>query len=260
VVTVEKSIVEISGVGKRYASSRGDVDALMATDLQVDEGKFVSLVGPSGCGKTTLLKMIAGLVVPTTGTIHVHGNQVVKPGPHVGMMFQQSVLLPWRDVLGNILLPIEIIGGKRDQYRARAFELLDLVGLNGFAHHRPTELSGGMQQRVAICRALITDPSVLLLDEPFGALDSITREQLNDLLLTVCSSTNKTTVLVTHDIDEAVYLSDQVAVISARPGRIIRTLDIGIPRPRAYAHRTTPQFERYATDVRQMLGMVSSAN
>ena len=255
---MEKSIVDISGAAKRYSSSRGDVDAVMATDLRVDEGAFVSLVGPSGCGKTTLLKMVAGLVVPTEGTIRVHGREVVKPGPHVGMMFQRSVLLPWRDVLSNVLLPVEIIGGKREQYRPRAFELLELVGLTGFEHHRPTELSGGMQQRVAICRALITDPSVLLMDEPFGALDSITREQLNDLLLTVCSSTNKTTILVTHDIDEAVYLSDQVAVISARPGRIIRTLDITIPRPRAYAHRSTPEFEQYATDVRQMLGMVSA--
>jgi NitT/TauT family transport system ATP-binding protein len=249
--------VSIESVAKRFQSSRGKVDAVTETSLRVESGAFVSLVGPSGCGKTTMLRMIAGLEKPTTGRIAVRGQTVTGPGLHVGLMFQHSVLLPWRDVLENILLPIVIRKDKKADYLDRAHELLKLVKLDGFERHAVNELSGGMQQRVALCRALIADPSVLLLDEPFGALDSITREQLNDLLLSVCSTTHKTTLLVTHDIDEAVYMADRVVVMTPRPGRVEKILDVDLPRPRSYMQRRELSFGEYTTEVRRLLGIVS---
>lgn len=251
-------VVSIEGVSKRFISSRGSIDAITETSLAIDQGLFVSLVGPSGCGKTTMLRMVAGLETPTTGSITVRGETVTGAGAHVGIMFQHSVLLPWLDVIGNILLPIEIGKKRKRDYVGRAFELLQLVHLDGFGHHRIAELSGGMQQRVAICRALIMDPSVLLMDEPFGSLDSMTREQLNDLLLDVCAATRKTTILVTHDIDEAVYLGDKVVIMSPRPSRVIKVMDVDLDRSRHYAARREPAFGEYTAEVRQLLGLGSS--
>lgn len=249
------AVIELTEVAKRYATARGTVTAVTGVSLGVAERSFVAIVGPSGCGKSTLLKMLAGLVTPTSGGIALYGETVSGPTPHVGIMFQKSVLFPWRTVLQNVLLPVDVRRLKRAAYIDRAHELLAQVGLADFTGHPPRELSGGMQQRVALCRALINDPPVLLLDEPFGALDSITREQLNDLLLDICVATAKTTVLVTHDVDEAVYLADQVVVMSPRPGRVVETVPIALPRPRDNAARKLPEFHAAGTHVRSLLGL-----
>lgn len=251
------SCVALYGVCKTFSVRGGGalVEALVGVDMRVSPGGFVAVVGPSGCGKSTLLSAVAGLTPTTSGTITVNDRRVVEPSPDVGIMFQSPALLPWRRIKDNVMLPIEVLFGwrARARYKDRCQSLLNSVGLLNFAERYPSELSGGMQQRVAICRALITDPPVLLLDEPFGALDSITREHLNDLLLGICARTKKTTLLVTHDIDEAVYLSDEVVVMSPRPGRIIGKILIGLPRPRTLDTRTMPEFERRAAEIRRML-------
>ena len=249
--------IVLTDVEKVYRGRRGRTHALARTSLTIDKGTFVSLVGPSGCGKSTLLNIIAGLLKVSSGEVVLDQQKVVRPSQHVGMMFQQSVLLPWRTVIGNILLPTQIQKLDRSRYVDRARTLLEQVRLGGFERHYPRELSGGMQQRVAICRALITDPSVLLLDEPFGALDSITREGLNDLLSEICAETHKTTVLVTHDIDEAVYLADRVLVMSPRPGRVVKDMKIDLPRPRVPGIRRLTEFADYTAEAREVLGMVS---
>jgi NitT/TauT family transport system ATP-binding protein len=199
--------------------------------------------------------MMIGLVPPSQGQILVDGVEVKGPTRNVGIMFQTSALLPWRTVLDNVLLPIDMVRKSKREYRPRADELLELVGLSGFRDARPSELSGGMQQRVAMCRALIDDPPVVLLDEPFGALDHITREQLNDELLRIWRQTKKTIVLVTHAIDEAVYLSDTVVVMTARPGRVAAEMRIPLARPRSNETRTDPEFERCAVAIRRLLGV-----
>lgn len=249
--------IALRNLDKRYSTNSGEVMAVSSVNLDVPTGSFVTLVGPSGCGKSTTLKMMAGLIMPSDGSILLYGEPVKEPSPHIGMMFQKSVLMPWRSVLDNVLLPIDVLTLKKKDYLDRAHELLQQVGLTGFADRFPRELSGGMQQRVAICRALIHDPPVLLLDEPFGALDSITREQLNDLLVELCTRTGKTTVLVTHNIDEAVYLADKVVVMSPRPGRIVKELDVELGRPRNYRTRGLPQFEEHSIEVREALGFVA---
>lgn len=246
-------MLTVHGVAKTYRSKRGDVPAVRDIDLDVARGGITSVVGPSGCGKSTLLRMLAGLLPADGGEILLAGQRVTGPSPRIGMMFQHSALLQWRDVLRNVLLPIDVLKLSRTAYDARARELLAQVGLAGFEKRRPHELSGGMQQRVAICRALIHDPAVLLLDEPFGALDSITREQLNDLLLTICKTGNKTVVLVTHDIEESVYLADQVVVMSSRPGRIVEQVRVELPYPRDWRARSLPEFERATLRVRKAL-------
>jgi NitT/TauT family transport system ATP-binding protein len=244
----------VQGATKRYRTRRGEIVALEGVDLSVEEGGFTALLGPSGCGKSTLLKLIAGIVPTTTGTITIHGTPVTAPRREVGMMFQSPVLLPWRTVIDNVLLPIDMLRLKRKLYRGRARDLLGMVGLHGFAEDYPRELSGGMQQRVAICRALIHDPMVLALDEPFGAVDSITREELNDLVLDVWTQTRKTIILVTHDIAEAVYLSDEVVVMSAQPGRVTNVLHVALPRPRTLEARRLPAFEELGLEIRRILG------
>jgi NitT/TauT family transport system ATP-binding protein len=246
--------LRVDHVTKRYGAGRQR--RLVAVDdltFEVPAGEFAVLLGPSGCGKSTLLKMIAGLIPPSQGTIWIGDRLVTKPGDDAGMMFQSPVLLPWRSVLRNVLLPIHVSGKPVKAYRERAEGLLHSVGLGGWENHLPNELSGGMQQRVAICRALIQDPPMLLLDEPFGALDSMTREVLNDLLASICSAAMKTTVLVTHDVSEAVYLADRVIVMSPRPGRVVADVDVPFERPRSVATRLDPAFEALAVELRSCL-------
>ncbi|MPY99422.1 MAG: ATP-binding cassette domain-containing protein [Actinophytocola sp.] len=243
----------VRGVSKTYLTKGSDVPAVTDIDLEVVRGSITAIVGPSGCGKSTLLRMLAGVLPADNGDIFLAGARVTGPSQRIGMMFQHSALLQWRDVLRNVLLPVDILKLPRSNFEEQARNLLAQVGLAGSEKLRPHELSGGMQQRVAICRALIHDPAVLLLDEPFGALDSITREQLNDLLLAICKTGEKTAVLVTHDIEESVYLADQVIVMSSRPGRIVERVRVDLPYPRDWTARSLPEFERTTQRVRKAL-------
>jgi NitT/TauT family transport system ATP-binding protein len=227
-------VLEARGVSLTYASAAGDVHALADVSLTVAPGEFLSILGPSGCGKSTLLSILGGLLRATSGDAVLDGRPLVVPTPRIGFVFQEPVLLPWRTVLENVLLPVQIqrLGGRHD---ARAHELLDLLGLHAFARHYPRELSGGMRQRVAIARALLLDPEVLLMDEPFGALDAINRERMNLELLRVWQGSRKTIVFVTHSIPEAVFLSDRVVAMTERPGRVKETWVVTLPRPRTLA-------------------------
>jgi NitT/TauT family transport system ATP-binding protein len=228
-------VLEVVDVTKVYKTAKGSVPALEPTSLTLAPGRFIAIVGPSGCGKTTLLNIVAGLVKPSSGVVRLGGQVVTGPPADVGVVFQRPALLPWKTVLGNVMLAAEV-GWPRPRaksaLKARAAELVDLVGLREFATRHPHELSGGMQQRNAIARALLLNPETLLMDEPFGALDALTREQMNQWLASIWQREGKAVALVTHNIDEAVYLADQVIVMSARPGRIIDRIDITLPRPR----------------------------
>jgi NitT/TauT family transport system ATP-binding protein len=256
--------ISIRGVGKTYNASAGPVQALLPTDLEVKPGEFVVLLGPSGCGKTTLLRMLAGLISPTEGDIDVDGKPLftgrdMRPARDtlgsLGFVFQAPNLMPWRKVWRNIALPLE--GGKgisRAERRARAEELAGLVGLEDFLDHYPKQLSGGMQQRVAIARALIHRPSILLMDEPFGALDAMTRDSMNLLLQRLWLETGKTIVLVTHSISEAVFLADRVVLLSQRPGRVQDIIDVDFERPRDLSVSGDPRFGDMVGKLRQQLG------
>lgn len=244
----------LAGVSRTYRSSDSPaVEALRDIDLEVLRGEFVSIVGPSGCGKTTLLKVMAGLSPATSGEVWLGEKRVTQPLEDFGMMFQTPVLLPWRSALDNVLLPIEMLGRGRSEFRVKAGELLHAVGLSGFENRRPTQLSGGMQQRVALCRALIHDPAILLLDEPFGAVDELTREVLNMHLLTLWSGSKKTVVFVTHNVDEAVLMSDRVVVLSPRPGRVLADVTVPIPRPRSLEMRYDQAFVDTTRHIRSVL-------
>ncbi|MBI3637704.1 MAG: ABC transporter ATP-binding protein [Candidatus Rokubacteria bacterium] len=228
-----------------YATARGDVEALRDISVSVGRGELLALVGPSGCGKSTLLRIVAGLRAATRGSVAVAGRPVTRPIAAVGMVFQAPVLLRWRTVLDNVLLPAELAGLDRSRYRERAVALLRLVGLGEFADKLPRELSGGMQQRASLCRALLLDPPVLLMDEPFGALDAMTRDEMNLELLRVwgeAGSHRKTILFVTHSIPEAIFLADRVLVMTPRPGRVARVFDVDLPRPRTVATRATGEF------------------
>jgi NitT/TauT family transport system ATP-binding protein len=247
--------VELSGVGKVFNAGRGDeVTALTGIDLTVDEGRFVSLIGPSGCGKSTLLRLVADLLPPTSGAVTVAGKPArqARLDQEYGIVFQQAGLFDWRTVQRNVELPLELRGTGRAQRRDRAREMLDLVGLGEFAGHYPEQLSGGMQQRVAIARALAVHPPLLLMDEPFGALDEMTRERLQDELLRICARTGTSTIFVTHSIPEAVYLSDQVMVMSARPGRITDRIPVDLG-DRGETTRQSAGFFTGITKVRKAL-------
>jgi len=243
--------VRISGLDKTYHSERGDVEALKAIDLDIRGGEFISILGPSGCGKSTLLKCIAGLEDLTAGAVDIRGRPVTAPPLDTGIVFQRDVLLDWRSVLDNVLLPIEFARLKTRNWREKALELLHLFELEAFADRFPWELSGGMRQRVAICRGLIRDPALLLMDEPFGALDAITRDELNLELERIWERTHKTIVFITHSIPEAVFLSSRVVVMSRNPGRIVEVLDIELDRPRALDIRETPAFTKYVRHIRE---------
>lgn len=225
-------MIQLDQVGQVFESRDGSVHALEGIDLEVQENEFVTLIGRSGCGKSTLLRLIAGLLEPTKGWVQVAGELVTAPRPDVSVMFQRPALLPWRTVLSNVMLPVEITGGDRRQYRDRAQQLLHLVGLTGFENKLPHELSGGMQQRVSLCRSLITRPKVMLMDEPFSALDALTRAEMSEELQRIKMELSTTIVFVTHSIEEAILLADRVVVMSPRPGRIREIVDVRIPRPR----------------------------
>ena len=247
-------MIRLDGVEKTYRTRRGDlVRAVLDITLEVGPNEFVTLVGPSGCGKSTLLKLVAGLVPTTRGSIRVRGALVSEPFPDVGFVFQQPVLLPWRTVLDNVLFSIEMLGLEPRQYRKPAADLLELTGLQGFETKYPRELSGGMQQRVAICRALLPDPSLLLMDEPFGALDAMTREEMSLELLRVWEERKKTILFVTHSIPEAILLADRVVVMTPRPGRIARVIDVDLPRPRTVDMEFDPRFKTHSDDVRNLI-------
>ncbi|MBI1847341.1 MAG: ABC transporter ATP-binding protein [Candidatus Rokubacteria bacterium] len=240
--------ITLAGVGMTYATASGPVEALRDITLGVRRGELVALVGPSGCGKSTLLRIVAGLRRATLGVVTVDGRPVSRPIPEVGMVFQAPVLLKWRRVLDNVLLPAELAGRDPSAHRGRAHALLELVGLGEFAAKYPTELSGGMQQRASLCRALLLDPPLLLMDEPFGALDAMTRDEMNLELLRVWgeartgNGARKTILFVTHSISEAVFLADRVVVMTPRPGRIAKVLDVPLPRPRTVETRATADF------------------
>ncbi|MGW0435639.1 ABC transporter ATP-binding protein [Micromonospora sp. NPDC003197] len=229
-------MIGIRNVSQIYRTRAGDVEALRDVSLEVADGEFVAIVGRSGCGKSTLLRLVAGLQTATSGEITVAGTPIDSPRRDIGFMFQRPALLPWRSVLDNVLLPTQVFGWDRRMARERAHELLDLVGLTGFEKRLPHELSGGMQQRVSLCRALIQQPRVLLMDEPFSALDALTRADLSVELQRLQMKQASTVLFVTHSVDEAVLLADRVVVLSPRPGRLHKIIDIDVARPRSLGH------------------------
>lgn len=247
-------IVTASGVSKTYALDDGNVVALDHVDVSIRKGEFVSFVGRSGCGKSTLLNIIAGLLAPTSGEVAVDGQTVVEPPEAVGFMFQAPVLLPWRTIEANVLLPAEIHGLNTDATRAKARQVLETVGLGDFVSAYPKQLSGGMQQRAALARVLTYEPKVLLMDEPFGALDEFTREAMNLELLRIASEAGITVVFVTHNISEAVFMSDRVVVMTPRPGKISGIVDIDLPRPREIEVMQDPRFTDLVFQIRSILG------
>jgi NitT/TauT family transport system ATP-binding protein len=247
-------VIRLQGVEKTYRTRRGDlVPAVEGVTLDIAENEFVTLVGPSGCGKSTLLKLVAGLTPASGGTVLVRGTVVREPFPDVGIVFQHPVLLPWRTVLDNVLFSADMLGLHLESYRQRALELLALSGLAGFETRLPRELSGGMQQRVAICRALLPDPSLLLMDEPFGALDAMTREELGLELLRIWEARRKTILFVTHSIPEAILLADKVVVMTPGPGRVARVIAIDLPRPRTVELEFDAKFKAYSDEVRGLI-------
>lgn len=256
--TSTATLIDADRVQKRYGTrSGGSVTALEEVSFSINAGEFVSVVGPSGCGKSTLLRLLSGLTSPTSGRIHYPQLEAGRKVPRFGMVFQEAVLLPWRTVLDNVLLPIEVARADRKAGTERARALLQMVGLGGFEEKYPSELSGGMQQRASIARALVTDPTLLFMDEPFGALDALTRENMTIELERIWRETGKTIIFVTHSISEAVLLSDRVIAMTARPARVQEIVDIHLPRPRDLAMTTSPEFGHYVTRIRRLLSAKS---
>ena len=245
-------MVEVKGATKEF---KGGTVALQDIDLEIERGEFISLIGPSGCGKSTLLRVIGDLIEPSRGTVSVNGKPArqAREDHDYGIVFQDAVLYNWRTVARNVALPLELARWDRDRRRRRVDEMLDLVELRGFEDHYPWQLSGGMQQRVSIARALSFEPALLLMDEPFGALDEMTRERLNAELLRIWAASGSTIVFVTHSIAEAVFLSTRIVVMSPRPGRISKVIPVDLPQPRTQATREEPRFFELATEVREAL-------
>jgi NitT/TauT family transport system ATP-binding protein len=246
--------ISLKGISHIFETRGKKLRALEGIDLEIGANEFVTLVGRSGCGKSTLLRLMAGLLRPTRGAVEIGGRPVTRPRQDVSLMFQRSALLPWRTVIENVMLPVDILRLDRRVHRARAEQLLALTGLEGFEDRRPNELSGGMQQRVALCRALVHDPSVLLMDEPFAALDALTREELSLELQRIWGEERKTIVFVTHSIQEATLLADRIVVMSPRPGRIARILPVGAGRPRSLgltAH--SEELDRVGAELHELL-------
>lgn len=246
--------LSIAGLGMVFRRGEASVEALASVDLSIADREFVAIVGPSGCGKSTLLKLVTGLRKPTRGSINLHGKPVEGPRSDVGIVFQSPVLLPWRTVLDNVLLPADVLHLPLAEHRDKALALLELVGLGGFAKNYPQELSGGMQQRAAIARALVYDAPLLLMDEPFGALDAMTREQMNIELQRIWAASRKTVLFITHSIAEAVFLADRIVVMSPRPGRVLEVIDNPLPRMRSLDDTLTPAFGELVRRVRVLLG------
>ena len=260
----QEPAISLARIEKWFGTRDGPVHALSSTDLAVRQGEFVVLLGPSGCGKTTLLRMIGGLLEPTSGRLAIEGEALWKDGnrqgqalSELGMVFQDANLFPWLSIEDNIALPLELKGVGRAERRARARELTKLVGISGFETRWPKELSGGMRQRAAIARALSYDPKILLMDEPFGALDAMTRDSMNLELQRIWMQTGKTIVLVTHSIGEAVFLADRIVLLSPRPGRIDTIVDVPMPRERSLDVQAQPEFQEIARMLRHRLAEIS---
>ena len=247
--------VEVEGVRKVYRTRGAETVALDEVSFHVARGEFVTVVGRSGCGKTTLLRLVAGLLPASAGKVAVEGEPVQGPLRNIGLVFQSPVLLKWRTALHNVMLPAEVLGMDRSQARTRAMDLIKLVGLDGFEGKYPRELSGGMQQRVSLCRALLHNPPLLLMDEPFGALDALTREEMNQELLLIWQAHAKTTLLITHSISEAIFLGDRVIVMTPRPGRIEAIVPVPLPRPRPPAVKLTPEFNALVRRISELIGI-----
>lgn len=249
-----QTLLSLDAVNKEYHSKKSrPVSALQDVTLHVREGEVMTFVGPSGCGKSTLLKTMAGLLPPSSGSVFLSGEQHNEPSESIGIVYQQPLLLPWKNVLENVLVPIRVRKMDLRIYKNHAQDLLKKIGLAGFEDSYPHQLSGGMQQRVGIARAMVQNPDVLLMDEPFGALDAMTREQLTDELIRIQEEFGKTVAFVTHSIVESVLLADRVVVMTPRPGRIAKIIGIELPRPREMGVVNTPQFGRYADEIRGLL-------
>ncbi len=249
------ALIEVRNISKAFGDGAGRVVALYSVSLSIQQGEFVSLIGPSGCGKSTLLRVIGDLIQPSQGQITIKGKS-----PHqarldrdYGIVFQAPVLYDWRTVIKNVQLPLEVMKYPKSEWEERAMRMLELVGLSDFRHHYPWQLSGGMQQRVSIARALVFNPSILLMDEPFGALDELTRERLNMELLNIWEKTGTTIIFVTHSIPEAVFLSSRVVVMTPRPGKIEKIVNIDLPRPRTFETREQTRYFELVTEVRESL-------
>jgi NitT/TauT family transport system ATP-binding protein len=251
-VSTSTSMISVREIDKFFDTRNETVRALENINLEIESNQFVSIVGPSGCGKSTLMLLVAGLTQVTNGELLVNNQKVTSPIKDVGIVFQRDVLLEWRTVLSNVLLPLEIKGTKDKKGKDRAMELLHSVGLEGFENKYPGELSGGMRQRVSICRALVHNPSLLLMDEPLGALDAITRDQMCLDLLKIWEDTKKTVLFITHSISEAVFLSDRVLVMSPRPGKIVADIKLDLPRPRDLNMMDSPEFVSYSKQIRHI--------
>ena len=246
--------INISNTSKVFQSWDGEaIVALEDISLDIRENEFVTLVGPSGCGKSTLLRLLAGLIMPTQGGVEIDGTPVSEPRKETGIVFQQATLLPWKTILDNVLFPLSVMREMKPDSEQTARDLLQLAGLGGFEKKYPDELSGGMQQRAAICRALVHDPEILLMDEPFGALDALTREEMSLELLRIWTERPKTIVFVTHSITEAVLMSDRVVVMSARPGRVLEIIDVPIERPRTFEVEASNDFQKCAQRIRYLI-------
>jgi NitT/TauT family transport system ATP-binding protein len=245
--------LELRGISMLYSRRAKRFEALRNVSLEVDAGEFIAIVGASGCGKTTLLRIVDGLIKPTRGEVRVDGGVVTRPGPDRGFVFQQDALFPWRTVLDNVVFGLEVQGKSKRAARERADGLIRLVGLAGFEQHYPHELSGGMRQRANLARALTIDPDVLLMDEPFAALDAQTRELMQSELLRIWRAQRKTVLFVTHQIDEAVYLADRVVVMTSQPGQVKAVLDVDIPRPRDLSVKRTPPFLELVDEIWKMI-------
>lgn len=246
--------IQVSGVKQHFKVGGNSVMALDNVNLDIRTGEFISLLGPSGCGKSTLFMIIAGLLRPTEGRVEIAGQHVVRPVTDVGIAFQQDLLVDWRTILDNVMLQAEVRKLNLAAARQRAMGLLAQVGLGGFEEKRPWQLSGGMRQRAAICRALLHDAPILMMDEPFGALDALTRDQMNLDLQDIWAGSGKTAILVTHSLSEAIFLSDRVILMSPRPGRVALDLHIDLPRPRTADMKETPQFAAYQKQLRSLIG------
>lgn len=253
VVAKRDEAIGIDALTRRFGEAEDGVVALDRITLSIKDGEFVSIVGPSGCGKTTLLRILGGLDKATSGSARLRGQQIAGPRRDVGIVFQAPVLFPWRTVLDNVLLPIDVQKLDRRKYLGAANELLDMAGLKGFEKRYPSELSGGMQQRVGLVRALIHEPAMLLMDEPFGALDALTRENMNLELQRIWMERPRPVVFITHSISEAVFLGDRVLVMTPRPGRVAADMRIDLPRPRPLSVMAAPEFGRYAQEIRELL-------